>query len=346
MDLSPEPLSPDPRWRAISEPTFLMCPPELYDVSYVINPWMEGNVNRSCRQQAMAQWQQLHCALAEIAQVELVEPQPGSPDMVFTANAGLVHRGVVALSSFRHPERQGEEPHFRKWFDDSGFGVCDVPRATPFEGEGDALFATDGSCLWAGHGIRTLLASHRHLSQTWNVDVVPLRLVDPRFYHLDTCFCPLFGEYLMYFPGAFDAASQSRIEAHYPEQRRIAVAEADALRFACNAINVGRTILLNEISGELRSRLESLGFALIEVPLSEFLKAGGAAKCLALRLSEMDVTHNAARSAHAASPRAQAAEPEPALQPPGIVRYNTRYYEENRIRFAARRAHGDAFLGG
>jgi len=291
MGLSAVPLSPDPWWRTISEPTFLMCSPELYDVSYVINPWMEGNINRSCRKQAMAQWEQLYYALAAVAQVELVEPQPGSPDMVFTANAGLVHRGVVALSSFLHPERQTEEPHFRKWFDDCGFGVCELPRSLPFEGEGDALFAVDGSCLWAGHGIRTRQSSHRHLSDTWNVDVISLRLIDPRFYHLDTCFCPLFGGFVMYFPGAFDAASQSRIGAYYPADKRIVVSEADALRFACNAINVGHTILLNEISNELRERLESLGFRVVEVQLSEFLKAGGAAKCLALRLSEMDVTH-------------------------------------------------------
>ena len=291
MGLSAVPLSQDPWWRTISEPTFLMCPPEQYEVSYVINPWMAGNVKRACRKQAMAQWEQLHCALAEVAQVELIDPQPGSPDMVFTANAGLVHRGVVALSSFMHRERQGEEPHYRRWFQDSGFGLCEVPRATPFEGEGDALFAVDGACVWAGHGIRTLHSSHRHLSDTWNVDVVSLRLIDPRFYHLDTCFCPLFGGYVMYFPGAFDAASQSMIEAHYAKEKRIVVCEGDALRFACNAINIGRTIILHEISNELRLQLESLGFRVVEVHLSEFLKAGGAAKCLALRLSEMNVTH-------------------------------------------------------
>jgi len=292
MGLSTVPLSPDPRWRTISEPTFLMCPPELYDVHYVINPWMQGNVHRSCRKQAMAQWEQLHRAVAEVAQVELVEPQAGSPDMVFTANAGLVHRGVVALSSFLHPERQGEEPHFRKWFDDSGFSVCEMPRSTPFEGEGDALFAVDGSCLWAGHGIRTRQCSHRRLSETLGVEVVSLRLVDPRLYHLDTCFCPLYGGYVMYFAAAFDAASLTRIEAHYPEEKRIRVDEDDALRFACNAVNVGRTIMLNEISDGLRDRLQALGFRVVQVLLSEFLKAGGAAKCLALRLSEMDVTYS------------------------------------------------------
>jgi N-dimethylarginine dimethylaminohydrolase len=291
MGLSAVPLSHDPWWRTISEPTFLMCPPEQYDVSYVINPWMEGNVQRACRRQATAQWEELHCALSEIAQVEFVEPRPGSPDMVFTANAGLVHRGVVALSSFLHPERQGEEPHFRQWFYDSGFGICDVPRGTPFEGEGDALFATDGSCLWAGHGIRTRESSHRQLRDTWKIDVVPLRLVDRRFYHLDTCFCPLFGGFVMYYAAAFDAPSMARIEAHYPEEKRILVSQTDALSFACNAINIGQTIVLPEISNDLQLRLESLGFRVVQVRLTEFLKAGGAAKCLALRISEIDVTH-------------------------------------------------------
>lgn len=292
MDLSSAPHPAIPR-STFDAPTFLMCPPELYDVDYVINPWMEGNVHCSCREQAMAQWNELHCALAQIADVKLVDPQSGSPDMVFTANAGLVHEGLVALSSFLHPERQGEEPHFRKWFDDSGFSVCEMPRSTPFEGEGDALFEVDGSCLWAGHGIRTMESSHRRLSETWNVEVIPLRLVDPRFYHLDTCFCPLFGGYAMYFPSAFDAESLARIETRYPEHKRVRVSDADALRFACNAVNVGRTIVLNEISDSLRDRLQTLGFRVVQVRLTEFLKAGGAAKCLALRLSEMDVTHAA-----------------------------------------------------
>ena len=128
----------------------------------------------------------------------------------------------------------------------------------------------------------------------WGVEVISLRLVDPRFYHLDTCFCPLFGGYVMYFPKAFDAESLAKIEQRFPQDKRILVGDADALRFACNAINVGRMIVLNEVSVELSRRLEDLGFWIVQVPLTEFLKAGGAAKCLVLRLSEMDVTHAAA----------------------------------------------------
>ena len=273
------------------QPTFLMCPPTLYDVNYVINPWMAGNVKRSSRQRATDQWTALHGAVAKIADVLLVEPQPGSPDMVFTANAGLVYGGTVALSSFYHPERQGEEAHFRRWFEESGFAVRDVPRVTPFEGEGDALFDPDGSCLWAGHGPRTRQNSHRQLTDLWGIEVVSLRLVDPRFYHLDTCFCPLSKGEVMYYPAAFDAESRKKIEGRYPRAKRICVTEADALRFACNAVNIGKTILLNHVGTALSTQLRSLGYHVMEVDLSEFLKAGGAAKCLVLRLSEMGVTH-------------------------------------------------------
>ncbi len=283
-----------------NEPTFLMCSPKLYDVNYVINPWMAGNVRRASREQAAAQWENLHRALNQVARVMLVEPQPGWPDMVFTANAGLVRKGVVAISHFLHPERQGEESHFRKWFDDVGFSVCEMPSATPFEGEGDALFEADGSRLWAGYGVRTMQSSHLHLRDLWGVEVISLRLVDPRFYHLDTCFCPLTDGYLLYFPAAFDAEANAKIEMRYSKERRIPVQEVDALRFACNAINVGRSILLNEVSSELCSRLEARGFQVVQVRLTEFLKAGGAAKCLALRLSEMDATHSTKAPAQAA----------------------------------------------
>jgi N-dimethylarginine dimethylaminohydrolase len=265
--------------------TFLMCAPKLYDVNYVINPWMVGNIHASSRTRAAEQWQSLYEAVRTIADVQLIEPQPGSPDMVFTANAGLERNGTVTISSFFHPERQGEEPHFRRWFAEAGYTVLDTPRATPFEGEGDALFSTDGTRLWVGYGPRTVASSHQALRKVWNTEVTSLHLINPRFYHLDTCFAPLDGGYVIYFPEAFDRASLDKIEAFYPPEKRIIVAEADAICFACNAINVDRTIILNNISSDLRYQLESRGFDIIEVTLTEFLKAGGAAKCLVMKLS-------------------------------------------------------------
>jgi N-dimethylarginine dimethylaminohydrolase len=267
-----------------TRPTYLMCPPKLYDVNYVINPWMVGNIHASSRERAAQQWQNLYKAMTEIAEVEVVEPQPGSPDMVFTANAGLEHNGIVALSSFYHPERQDEEQHFRRWFNTAGYKIFDISRSIPFEGEGDALFFANGTRLWAGHGPRTSAASHHLLREIWNVEVVSLHLIDPRFYHLDTCFAPLANDQIMYYPEAFDTASNAAIEAFYPPSKRIIVSESDAVHFACNAINIDETIILNQISRELTEQLQSKGLRVIQINLSEFLKAGGAAKCLVMRL--------------------------------------------------------------
>jgi N-dimethylarginine dimethylaminohydrolase len=264
--------------------TFLMCPPTLYDVDYVINPWMSGNVHASSRILASQQWECLYEAVSRIANVKLIEPEPGSPDMVFTANAGLERDGIVAVSSFFHPERQGEERHFRLWFQQAGYTLVNIPRATPFEGEGDALFSSDGRLLWVGHGPRTAASSHRALREAWGVPVVPLHLIDPRFYHLDTCFAPLEGGYIMYFPDAFDHLSLHSIESFYSPEKRIIVRESDAVSFACNAINVGQTIILNTISTRLSAQLEQSGFHVVQVELTEFLKAGGAAKCLVMKI--------------------------------------------------------------
>jgi len=264
--------------------TFLMCAPDLYDVDYVINPWMAGNVHAASRELAVEQWTELYEAVTQVANVRLVEPQPGSPDMVFTANAGLLRGNEVAISSFFHPERQGEEPHFRQWFRDNGYKILEIARETPFEGEGDALFSEDGSRLWAGFGPRTTELSHQALREAWDIEVVGLELIDPRFYHLDTCFAPLSNGFVMYFPAAFSADALREIEAFYPAEKRVVVDEADALRFACNAVNVGETIILNRIGAELSQRLKAIGFQVVQVELSEFLRAGGAAKCLVMKL--------------------------------------------------------------
>jgi lysine-ketoglutarate reductase/saccharopine dehydrogenase-like protein (TIGR00300 family) len=265
---------------------FLMCPPDHYDVDYVINPWMEGNIHKSSRDRAVEQWQKLHHVLKEHAIVDLVQPQVGVPDMVFTANAGLVLGNNVVLSRFYHKERQGEEPFFKQWFEQQGYQVCELPKDLPFEGAGDALFDREGRWLWAGYGFRSELDSHPLIAKWLDIEVLSLRLMDERFYHLDTCFCPLSGGYLLYYPPAFDSYSNRLIELRVPAEKRIAITEEDAINFACNAVNVDHTIVLNQASDELKQRLAAAGFQVIETPLTEFLKAGGAAKCLTLRVTE------------------------------------------------------------
>ncbi|MDJ0706780.1 MAG: TIGR00300 family protein [Leptolyngbyaceae cyanobacterium MO_188.B28] len=265
---------------------FLMCAPSHYDVDYVINPWMEGNIHKSSKDNAVEQWQALYQIMSETAAVDLVKPQSGWPDMVFTANAGLVLGQTVVLSRFLHRERQGEEPFFKQWFEAQGFTVHELPKDLPFEGAGDALFDREGRWLWAGYGFRTELDAHPYIAQWLDTEVLSLRLMDERFYHLDTCFCPLANGYLLYYPAAFDAYSNRLIELRVPAEKRIAVNEADAVNFACNAVNINHLVIMNQASDDLKQRLAGVGFEVIETPLTEFLKAGGAAKCLTLRLTE------------------------------------------------------------
>ena len=272
-------------------PTFLMCSPEWYDVGYVINPWMAGNLHRSTRDAAFSQWRGLYAALKELADVRLLHPRESSPDMTFVAHGAVVHHGVAAISSFAYAQRQPEEEHLRRWFEHAGFLVWETPRETAFEGEGDVLFDPEGRHLWAAHGARTCRYSHRHVADAWQVGVTSLHLTDPRFYHLDTCFAPLAGGYLLYFPEAFDAASLRMIEAAYPEPMRMAVTEREATQFGCNVINLGDRILMHAMPGTVASRLRAVGYGVSELPLGEFLKGGGAAKSLALRLSDLGVTH-------------------------------------------------------
>ncbi len=277
-----------------NRPTFLMCPPEWYGVDYVINPWMAGNINRSSRDLAFAQWKGIHNVLRGIADVRLLHPEPGCPDMVFLGHGALVQHGVAAIASFHPAERRAETQHLRRWLEEQGFLLWSTPRETAFEGEGDVTFNNDGSKLWAGHGVRTCRSAHRHIAAAWHVPVTSLHLVDPRFYHLDTCFTPLSGGFLLYYPAAFDPASLSAIEAEYPTEKRIPVTEEDAIRMACCALNIGKTVFTGELSRELGLRLFNSGFDVVQLELSEFIRGGGGAKSLTLRLSDMAVTHGLA----------------------------------------------------
>ena len=276
-----------------SRPTYLMCSPEWFDVDYVINPWMAGNLHRSSRDTSFSQWKGLYAALRQVADVKLLHPRQGSPDMTFVAHGAVVNFGVAALSSFAHPQRQPEEEHLRTWLEDAGFLIWETPRETAFEGEGDAVFDPLGRMLWLAHGVRTCQYSHRHVADAWHTPVTSLHLIDPRFYHLDLCFAPLSGGYLLYFPGAFDAASLVKIEAAYGTDKRIIVSELEAIQFGCNVINAGRDVLMGVVETDLAKRLKNRGFEVTELDLSEFQRGGGSAKSLALRLSDMNVTHSA-----------------------------------------------------
>jgi N-dimethylarginine dimethylaminohydrolase len=235
----------------------------------------------SDRSLARTQWQTLHDTLVGLdVQIECMTPQPGLPDLVFTANAGLVYEHRFFSAQFKHEVRARESPFFDAWAAANGFAVTQLPPRMYFEGAGDALFC--GDALFAGYRIRSAVAGHQWLGQALGVRVLPLELVDPRFYHLDTCFCPLAPGVALYFPGAFDVYGRRVLHSHIPTL--IPVAEADAVRFGCNAVVVGKTVIHNSGCPHLANELPKHGFTSIEVTLDEFLKAGGSAKCLTLRL--------------------------------------------------------------
>jgi N-dimethylarginine dimethylaminohydrolase len=264
----------------MSVPRILMCPPDYYGIEYEINPWMSverGSIPTRARQQ----WHGLHEALVRLGvQVELMTPQPGLPDLVFTANAGLVFGNRFYSSRFRHEVRARETPHFDHWFAAHGFEVQHLPEGMYFEGAGDALFC--GATLFAGYRIRSDVHGHQHLARLLNVQVLPLELVDERFYHLDTCFCPLAGGQALYFPGAFDAYGRKVLRSHVPQL--LEVNEAEAARFGCNAVVVGKTVIVNTGCEQLAQGLRGWGYEPVALELDEFLKSGGSAKCLTLRL--------------------------------------------------------------
>ena len=264
----------------------LMCPPDFFTVDYVINPWMAGNEDSLNLERAKQQWQKLRDKVAEFADVVTTDPVPDLPDMVFTANAGVVYGDKAIASHFMPMERRPEEPIFKQWFRDNGFQLLELDEKIGFEGAGDCLLDRRGAWLWTGFGFRTEIEAHPVIEKYFDIELVSIRLTDERFYHIDTCFCPLTDGFLMYHPPAFDYDSRIAIESRIPPHKRIIVDTFDAGNFACNAINIGDQVILHRASDPLKARLMLAGFKVHEVELTEFLKAGGSAKCLSLKLTE------------------------------------------------------------
>lgn len=261
-------------------PRILMCPPDYYGIHYEINAWMNTQ-RQSVHATAVEQWHDLKDLLtAAGATIELLEPIDGLPDLVFTANAALVYEGRAVLSRFRHEQRQGEEQYDSEWLRKDGFTVELLPDGHFFEGAGDALFC--GDTLFAGYRMRSDAPSVQLVGELIGHRVLPLELVDPHYYHLDTCFCSLAPGIAAYFPAAFDEYGLQALVEHI--DTLIEVDQEEAKSFACNAVVIGTTVTTNTGCPRFHEALRQHGFSPQATPLSEFVKAGGSAKCLTLRL--------------------------------------------------------------
>ncbi|MFL6584778.1 MAG: dimethylarginine dimethylaminohydrolase family protein [Chthoniobacterales bacterium] len=256
----------------------LLCAPDYYGIEYEINPWMSRSRAAEIPL-AQAQWRGLHAKLLELrCHIHLVPGQPRLPDMVFTANAGLTVGRRFIPSNFRHEERAREATFFAQWMETHEYEVVWLPPSLYFEGEGDALFG--GDALFCGYKFRSDIQSHRAVADILACLVISVELVDPRFYHLDTCFCPLPDGGAFWFPQAFDEYGQRAIREHVTDL--IDVVEEEAAHFSCNAVVLERDIVLPEGAPNLVQTLHDRGYRCHPLPMSEFLKAGGACKCLTM----------------------------------------------------------------
>lgn len=261
----------------------LVCPPDFFGIEYEINPWMRLS-NRVNHERAVSQWHTLMNVLEQDAGVTLerMTPISGLPDLVFTANAGVVVGQTAVVSRFRYSERRREEAHFEQWFRQHGYEVLILESRLHFEGAGDLLGFLD---YWfGGYRQRSNIRVFPLLSEHFHREIIPLELVDGRFYHLDTCFCPLSNGELLYFPAAFDIYGQTAIAERVPDQLCFAVPEDEAVKFACNAVCVGKHVVLPTECPTTERWLRQRGYETHPVQLDEFMKSGGAAKCLTLAL--------------------------------------------------------------
>src|SRR5450631_665092 len=277
-----------------ASPRFLICRPQHFAVTYSINPWMDPGAwaqsGEVLHARAVRQWSGLHRSLlASGAQIETVEPQPGLPDLVFTANAAVVLDRKAVLARFLHPERQREQPVFAEAFralQARGLidEVVELPAGVTLEGAGDCIWDRSRVLFWIGSGFRSDQSARHAIEDAFGVNCVPLELTDPNFYHLDTAFCALPSGDVLYYPRAFSPAALERIHDRVAPAQRIALSRAEATRFAANAVCVERTVVMSSCCDALRRALESRGYAVAKTPLQAFLRSGGSACCLTLRL--------------------------------------------------------------
>jgi len=264
---------------------YLMCPPRHFGVLYEINPWMSREVSVD-PDHALTQWEGLVATLeAAGAEVVVMEPEADVPDLVFTANAGVVNGGQFVPSHFRHPERRPETPINAAWFAKRGWQVDHLPAELDHEGAGDALPFTpeDGrTVLLSGYSFRSDAGAATELSTLLRCPVRPIQLVDPRLYHVDLTFCPLDSRRAIVAPLGWDAYGRKVVETLVPEP--LVLSDDETLSFCANSVVVGTTIVMPAVPPRVGRQLEAWGFTVVGCQIDEFLKAGGGCRCLTLAL--------------------------------------------------------------
>jgi N-dimethylarginine dimethylaminohydrolase len=273
---------------------FLMTDSSHYDVHYRINPRMRPDAWQADPAAGLARARgassQLSAALeAAGAEVDHVGGVAGLPDLVFPANAAIVLDGCVLLARFRHPERQGEEAVFKAAFEALRvrglvYRIVELPPGVLQEGAGDCIWDAARGFFWVGYGQRSTQNSISAIQDVFGQKTVALELATERFYHLDTCFCPLTGGKLLYYPPAFTVEALAAIHAFVRQEDRIVASDEEAAGFCVNAVNIGSHVIMAEPPTSLREKLHAQGFTVTGIDLAPFILSGGGAYCMTLRL--------------------------------------------------------------
>jgi len=266
--------------------SILMVTPEHYQVEYVLNPYMKGNIGSVDQAEAHVQWSSLRRSyLALGIGVNNIRGVAGSPDMVFAANQtlpGLDSRGGrrVLLSNMADEVRRSEVDHFGTFFLDHGYDVVRLSAGTKLEGCGDGIWHHDLRLLWCGHGFRSDPTAFEESCALFDVPGNLLELRDEAFYHLDTCLAVINRDTALWVRSAFSPGSVEILERLIPHLIEVPLHEAGSL-LACNAHSPdGKTVVIQSGCDETNMLLRSAGFSVKEVDTSEFLKAGGSVFCM------------------------------------------------------------------
>lgn len=262
--------------RAARPRRFVMTRPSYFAVSYRINPWMDPGVGVDAAT-AVAQWQQLADLYRRLGhRVEFVEPVPGLPDMVYTANAGLILGRTAIVARFRHHQRDPEADAYAAWMAANGYRVLRTRFVN--EGQGDLLMVS--GMILAGYGFRTDPRAHTEIGDITGLPVISLQLTDPRFYHLDTALAVLDDTTIAYYPPAFTAGARDTLQELFPDA--IIAGPADAQVLGLNVVSDGLHVIHPLAATGFADQLGAAGFVPIGVGFSELLKGGGSVKCCTL----------------------------------------------------------------
>jgi N-dimethylarginine dimethylaminohydrolase len=238
--------------------TVLMGDPAHFEVLGGANPHTRDRWGRRKhveRDPAIEQWNGLRTLLTELGvRVHVVPPDPGSPGLVYPANAGVRIGDDFVLSNLT-PTRAAEQPAYRRAVELLGLRAHTIERR--FEGEADLFPAGDVYLFTFGnvrkqrfvprlgwppwkriYGFRSDEQAVDEIDARFLLsrDVIRVRLIDERYYHGDTCLCS-FGpgrRYLLAYLPALAEGSRAALQKHFGEDL-IALGNADAETYAANS---------------------------------------------------------------------------------------------------------------